>query len=195
MTELVLAMQAERDVQLDSFVADEDIWVEQARNGDIAAFDSIMTRYEGRLLRFLTGLVGDVEVAQELCQDSFLAAYQALPRMRGELRLSAWLHTIALNKARSYHRRWRFRTPLPLNDAILPSRAVDLQDSTVTQDTVQRVLAQLPKQYSEVLLLQTVSGLSCREIAQVVHSSEGAVKVRLMRAREAFKKIYEKESR
>jgi DNA-directed RNA polymerase specialized sigma24 family protein len=58
---------------------------------------------------------------------------------------------------------------------------------------VQHTLARLPKQYVEVLLLQTVSGLSCREIGRVVDCSEGAVKVKLMRAREAFKRAYEVE--
>ncbi|GAC1473129.1 MAG: hypothetical protein PVSMB7_26690 [Chloroflexota bacterium] len=195
MTEIVLAVHADRNAQLDPVVADEALWVEQARSGDMAAFDAIMTRYEGRLLRFLTGLVGDVEVAQDLCQDTFLAAYQAIPRLHEELRLSAWLHTIAINRARSHHRRWRFRRALPLMDEILPSRAVDLQESTATQDSVQRVLARLPKHYVEVLLLQTVSGLTCREIARIVGCSEGAVKVRLMRARGAFKTIYETEGR
>lgn len=194
MTELALAAQTEAGHANDSAATEEALWVEGALAGDLHAFDAIMQRYETKLLRFLIGLVGDVEVARELCQDSFLAAYQALPRVTRELRLSAWLHTIALNRARSYHRRARFRRVLPLRDDVLPSRDRDVGEVTALQEAVQRTLARLPRQYAEALLLQTVGGLSCREIGQVVHCSEGAVKVRLMRAREAFKRVYREEA-
>lgn len=177
----------------DTVVSEEDILVARARDGDLQAFEAIMIQYEGRLLRFLTGLVGDIEVARELCQDSFLAAHQALPRMRGELRLSAWLHTIALNRARSYHRRRRLRTFIPFEEERCTISVSDMQDSVVMNDTVRRVLDRLPRNYAYPLLLQTVSGLSCREISEVLNTTEGAVKVRLLRAREAFRRLYEEE--
>jgi RNA polymerase sigma-70 factor (ECF subfamily) len=152
-----------------------------------------MLRYEVRLLRFLTGLVGDVEVARELCQDTFLAAYRALPGTRGELKLSAWLHTIALNRARSFHRRRRLRSFVPLDDSHSVSQ--DNQESVVLSDSVRRVLHRLPEKYAHVLLLQVVSGLSCKEISEIVGCSEGAVKVRLLRARESFRRLYREEER
>jgi len=173
---------------------EESEWLERARAGDLEAFDVIMVRYEGRLLRFLIGLVGDVEVARELCQDTFLAAYQALPRLKGELRLSAWLHTIALNRARSHHRRRRLRRLLSLDDSHLSGSTPDIGETVVAHDAVQRVLRKLPHKYSYPLLLQIASGLSCREIAEVLGCSEGAVKVRLLRAREAFRRLYEAEA-
>jgi RNA polymerase sigma-70 factor (ECF subfamily) len=154
-----------------------------------------MLRYEGRIIRFLTGLVGNLEIAQELCQDSFLAAHQALPRMRGEVRLSAWLHTIALNKARSYHRRRRLRQFLPLTDDHQQPAGGDLQETVATNEAVRRALARLPQRYAQPLLLQTTGGLTCREISDALGCSEGAVKVRLLRARQAFRRLYEEESR
>jgi RNA polymerase sigma-70 factor (ECF subfamily) len=170
--------------------SEEDSWVERARAGEVAAFDTIMQHYEGRLLRFLGGIVGDAEVAQELCQDTFLAAYQALPRTKDKLHLSAWLHTIALNRARSFHRRKRLRSFLPFQDEYHAPVVADTQEHVATHDAVRRVLARMPSSYVQPLLLQTASGLSCREISEVLGCSEGAVKVRLLRAREAFKKLY-----
>lgn len=193
MSELALAQHFDGDTLAGAATAEEYAWVERARQGDIEAFDLIMMRYEHRLLRFLTGHVGDVEVAQELLQDTFLAAYQALPRLKGELRLSAWLHTIALNRARSHHRRRKFRVFVPLDDHEPPSPAPDLQESVATQELVRRTLGRIPKQYAEALLLQLSGGMSCREIADVLGCSEGAVKVRLMRARDAFRRVYEEE--
>lgn len=179
---------------LDLAVVEEQGWIERARAGDLEAFDSIMTCYETRLLRFLIGLVGDVEIAQELCQDTFLAAYQALPKVKGELRLSAWLHTIALNKARSHHRSRKYKTFVSIDDHVVASATVDPQDAVPHQDLVRSTLGQIPKQYAEALLLHISSGLSCREMAAVIGCSEGALKVRLMRARVAFRKAYDTES-
>jgi len=173
--------------------ADEYRWVELARQGNLAAFDEIMLRYEQRLLRFLVGMVHDIDTAQELCQETFLAAYRALPRMTGEVRLSAWLHTIALNQARSHYRRPRVRLDVPLPDFDLPSRGPDVQDSVAARDLVQRIMARLPEKQVEILLLQVTGGLSCREIADLVGASESAVKVRLFRAREAFRRAYDTE--
>jgi len=65
----------------------------------------------------------------------------------------------------------------------------------VLSDSVRRVLQRLPEKYAHALLLQVISGLSCREIAQIVGCSEGAVKVRLLRAREAFRRLYREEER
>lgn len=165
--------------------------VERARRGDLEAFDAIVVWFEPRLLRFLIGLVGDVGVAQELCQDTFLAAYRALPRTTGEMKLSAWLHTIALNKARSHHRRRKWTMVVSIDDHDQPAAIPDLQDAVASREAVREALGRIPRQYAEVLLLQISSGLSCREIASIVGSSEGAVKVKLMRAREAFKRAYE----
>lgn len=197
MSDLSLACEFDATVAVETPASEEGAWVQRAREGDLEAFDAIMTCYEGRLLRFLTGLVGEIEVARELCQDTFLAAYQALPRLQGELRLSAWLHTIALNRARSHHRRRRLRWFLPLEDGHY-RYAIDrtnVEESVVTNDVVRRVLARLPEKYAHPLLLQTASGLSCREIAEVLGCTEGAAKVRLLRAREAFRRIYEDEER
>lgn len=195
MSDLALVEAIQGESGGDAVSWEEHAWVERARAGDVEAFDAIMAHYETRLLRFLTGTVGDIEVARELCQDTFLAAYQALPKLKGELRLSAWLYTIALNRARSHHRRRRFRTFVPLLDDSLPSDAPDLQNTNALQDSVRRALARLPQQYAHPLLLQTTGGMSCREIAEVLHCSESAVKVRLMRARKAFRAIYEEEER
>jgi RNA polymerase sigma-70 factor (ECF subfamily) len=192
-SELALAQYVETNAPIDAATAEEAGWVERACGGDLEAFDAIMAKYEGRLLRYLTGMVGEVEVARELCQDTFLAAYQALPRLRGELHLSAWLHTIAMNRARSHHRRKKFKVFVPIEDHDLPSHDVDLQASVADRDLVRRTLARMPKQYAEALLLQLGSGLSCKEIAEIVHCSESAIKVRLMRARDSFRRLYEEE--
>lgn len=195
MSDLALSERLDGEAGLDAASCEERTWVAQAREGDLQAFDAIMVRYEPRLLRFLVGLVSDIEVARELCQDTFFAAYQALPRLKGELRLSAWLHTIALNRARSHHRRKKFKIFVSIDDHDVPDSSPDLGDSIAGDEAVQRAMSQIPKQYAEVLLLQITGGLTCREIGKIVGCSEGAVKVRLMRARDSFRRVYDLEAR
>lgn len=167
--------------------------VERARRGDLDAFDAIVMQYENRLLRFLIGLVGDVDVAHDLCQDTFLAAYAALSKTSGDMKLSAWLHTIALNKARSHHRKRKWKMFVSIDDHEQVAPGPDVQDSVAATQAVRSALARIPRQYAEALHLQLSAGLSCREIATLLGCSEGAVKVKLMRAREAFKQAYEAE--
>lgn len=193
MADASLAREVEGICPVELLADEESALVQRARQGDMRAFDAIIVRYEARLLRFLASLVGDGEVARELCQDTFLAAYQALPRLKGDLRLSAWLHTIALNRARSYHRKRRLRRAFSLQDGHGSRTEPDVGEYVAAQDAVQRTLAKLPHKYTYPLLLQVAGGLSCREIGETLGCSEGAVKVRLLRAREAFRRAYEQE--
>src|ERR1700680_1915645 len=90
---------------------------DRAARPTLAAFDEVVERYQSPLRRFLYGLVQDSELAADLCQDTFLSAYRALPRIEGELNLDAWLYTIALNHARGAMRRRRILRWVPFVSA------------------------------------------------------------------------------
>lgn len=99
-----------------------------------------------------------------------------------------------MNNARSHFRRRHGRTSVSISERELPDRGPDMQQTLADHELVVRALARLPKQYREPLLLKLASGLTCQEIGAIMHSSEGAIKVRLMRAREAFRRAYEEEA-
>ncbi|HVF99770.1 MAG TPA: sigma factor, partial [Chloroflexia bacterium] len=69
---------------------DEKSWVARAREGDSTAFEAIYGRYERRIYAFVYRLMGNAEDAYDLTQDTFIKAYQALPRTAPDLNLSAW---------------------------------------------------------------------------------------------------------
>ena len=75
--------------------------VARAREGDLAAFEQIVLEYEVKLQRFIFCLTSERELAEDLVQETFLSAYRSLPSMPSDLKLSAWLYKIALNKVRS----------------------------------------------------------------------------------------------
>ncbi len=157
----------------------------------LAAFDEVVERYEKPLRRFLYGLVQDYELAADLCQETFLSAYSALPRFQGELNLDAWLYTIALNHARGALRRRRILRWVPFVSASHDRVATgaDLASGVALRDELQQILNRLPVDQRACLMLHA-DGFRYAEIAHVLGCSLGAVKLRIFRARERCLELY-----
>ena len=184
-------------------VEDEPRLTLEACQGSIEAFEALVTYYEPRIRRMLYGLTHDVQLTQDLCQETFLSAYRALPRMNGaELRFAPWLYRIALNQVRSEWRRRKhvtvlsFSQPLGTSDEAFDDLGEDylvsdeqFEERVVERDIVQRVLAQLPPT-SVLCLLLDAEGFTYKEIAETLQESLAAVRSRLSRARQAFQRIY-----
>ena len=152
----------------------------------------LFEQYHGAIFAYLYRIVGEREVAHDLCQETFLRVLRAHSRLRWVDNRRAWIYRIATNVAfNDLKRRRRF--------AWLPWRNVDgvavptpdPGEQTDRRVTVERILAQLPMHYRAPLLLYSHYGFSVREVAEVLEISEGAVKTRLHRAREAFRRLYE----
>ncbi len=150
-----------------------------------AAFDELVQRYQAPLARFLYGLVHDPEQAADLCQDTFLSAFRAAPRLSGALNLDAWLYTIALNHARGLLRRKRLLNWVPFVNAVhdRPEPGADLQSRVAQRDELRQLLRHLSTDQRACLLLHA-EGFRYAEIAQILGCSTGAVKLRIFRARE-----------
>ncbi len=184
-------------------VEDDSHLTLEAVHGSIEAFEKLVTQYEPRVRRMIYGLTQDVQLTQDLCQETFLSAYKALPRMDGaELRFAPWLYRIALNQVRSEWRRRKhvtvipFSTPSGSNDEGFDEANQDIimsneqfEESVVQRDLVQRVLAQLPHASAMCLLLDA-EGYSYNEIAEAMQDTLSAVRSRLARARQSFQRIY-----
>lgn len=183
-------------------VDDEAGLVLAACQGSIEAFELLVTRYEPRIRRMLYGLTHDVQLTQDLCQETFLAAYKALPHVNGEeLRFAPWLYRIALNQVRSEWRRKKHVTVLSLSSSQGPTDDFDemgelciesddqFEERIVERELVQRILAQLPRA-SALCLILDAEGFSYNEIAETLNDSLSAVRSRLARARQMFQRIY-----
>ncbi|MEI7555501.1 sigma-70 family RNA polymerase sigma factor [Candidatus Chlorohelix sp.] len=175
--------------------------VAKAKAGEVAAFERIVMEYEPKLSRFIYGLVNERELSEDLVQETFVSAYRALPSMPADLKLSAWLYKIALNKVRSEKRKKRPVPWLPLpffgqnNDEVvpaleLPDQSADTAETIAKRDAIMGVLKKLPPDQSAALLMDT-QGFDDDEIADALDCSIGAVRQKLFRARKAFKALYE----
>lgn len=182
---------------------DEQQLTLEACQGSMAAFETLVLHYEPRIRRMLYSMTQDVQLTQDLCQETFLAAYRALPRMMGEeLHFAPWLYRIALNQARSEWRRRKHIIWIPLsapqgngddvfdepNEEYLVSDD-HFEEGVVQRDLVKRVLGQLP-QASATCLLLDAEGFSYREIAEMTQDTLAAVRSRLARARQSFQQLY-----
>ena len=156
-------------------------------------FDELVERYQSPLRRFLYGLVQDSELAADLCQETFLSAYRALPRLKLEqdLDLTAWLYTIALNQARGVLRRRRILRWVPFLSASHERAASspDIASAVVMRDELRRMLECLPVEQRACLLLHA-DGFRYTEIAHMLGCSLPAVKLRIFRGRERCLELF-----
>lgn len=184
-------------------VENETQLVNDACSGSTYAFETLVKLYEPRIRRMVYGMTQDIQLTQDICQDTFLAAYRALPRMEGkDLRFAPWIYRIALNLVRSEWRRHKhikmvpFPTPLANDESNFGEQGEDFLVSTeqfeeqvIQRELVRRALAQLPESSATCLLLDA-EGFSYNEIAEALQDSLSAVRSRLSRARQAFQRIY-----
>jgi RNA polymerase sigma-70 factor, ECF subfamily len=157
--------------------------VRRARGGDLPAFEVLVRRHTGRLYRIAVRIVGSREDAEDCVQNSWLAAWRALPGYRAEAAPTTWLYRIATNEALMTVRR---RRPVgSLEDAAeAPDPAAStVPDRVVSDLAVRRALAALPPHYRAVIVLREFEALSYDEIAAVLATTVGTVRNRLRRAR------------
>jgi len=158
------------------------------------SFEAIFVTYRPAISRYLTGMVRDAALAEDLCQDTFVSAYKALSTLHDEAQLAPWLYRIATNKAISAMRRKRLVTWVPF-DLHLHDRSGrrDIADDVVAGDSVSRALARLPHDQI-ACLLGHAEGLTYGDLSQALDCSLAAVKQRLYRARLAFRAAYDAET-
>jgi len=168
---------------------DDQNLVERARAGDQTAFALLFEQFHAPILNYLHRMVSDRALAEDLTQDTFIKAYNALPRTKPDLAFKAWLYRIATNTAISHLRRGKIVKWLPfLTDREHPEERLDR--SVTRQADIADALDKLPKHYAAALLLRHYQGLSLAETAQALDITENAAKLRLFRARKAFAQIY-----
>ena len=183
-------------------------FVEKLRRGDEAAFAVLVRVTSGRLLAVARRMLGNEEDARDSLQDGFLAAHRALAGFRGTASVSTWLHRIVVNAA-LMKLRSRRRRPEESIDELLPrfdaqERRVGATLSTLPEaevalesrqglDRIRRAAARLPLLYREAFLLRDVADLDTAEVAALLGVTDGVVKTRLHRARQALRTLLASE--
>lgn len=169
-------------------VTDEEL-VHRARDGDPTAFDEIVERHKGAVFRAALAALRNREDAEDVTQETFIAAFRKLDSFRGESQLRTWLSRIAWNRSMDHRRRGRFRSFLHLDepDAVeLPSREAGPEQTTLAASVYERVrreIDRLPGSLRDTLLLASAGDLDYTSIADLLGVREGTVKSRVFEAR------------
>ena len=177
--------------------------VSLAARGDVAAFSELVQRHQDTVYALAVHLLRDGSEAEEVVQETFLAALEKLAGFRGDAAFTTWLHRVAANAALMRLRRRR-RAPeapaeLPVEELLPHFDATGRIDSAPGHDwskradeqlsdrqircAVERAVQNLPEDYRIVFLLRDVEGLSSEEMSGLLGISVAAVKSRLHRAR------------
>ena len=159
---------------------DEEL-VQRVREGDEQAMNVLVDRHHGVVFRTCAAILSDEDLAADASQNSFLKAFKAVDRFRGEAAFRTWLLAIAGNEARGLLRKVKQRREDTLEDVdILPAEGNDPAAEAVLRSEVARVravLANLPEKQKLSVSLRIFEGLSFREIGEIIDSTEGSARV------------------
>jgi len=159
----------------------DDALVDRARDGDVAALDSLIRRHYELAYRVALSVVRDPDVASDVVQDAFVKAARGLSGYRGDSPFLGWLATIVKNEARTALRSVGRRNEAAL-DVVAPVAASGSSpaERTVLRDEarrVRRLVDRLPEKQRLAVELRIDQGLSFREVGEVIGSSEGSARV------------------
>nr|WP_228289261.1 RNA polymerase sigma factor RpoE [Marinobacter salinisoli] len=180
------ATESQTDLQL----------VRKVRNGDRSAFDLLVLKYQSRVASIISRYVYDSQEVMDLTQETFVKAYRALDRFRGDSAFYTWLYRIAVNTAKNFlESRGRrpqgsadvaeaetFEDGQRLRDLASPERILQRQE---LQAELQKAIEHLPEELRSAFLLREYEGLSYEDIAKILECPIGTVRSRIFRARDA----------
>jgi len=169
------------------------MWVEQALAGDQAAFGELVRLHQNAVYNLAYRMLGERGEAEDAAQETFLRAYAHLDRYDAERPFRTWLLSIASNHCIDRLRKRRLtwlslEEPLPPHPA-LNSHEIEPEDAVISNERgsdIQRLLAELPPDYRAAVVLRYWYDMPYTEIAEMLHTTESAVKSRLFRARQTL---------
>jgi RNA polymerase sigma-70 factor (ECF subfamily) len=191
----------EKEPEVASGPSDEAL-MERFCQGDVSAFDALYARHAAGLRGFFQRMTRSTSTADDLLQVTFLHLVKARGRFAKGERFSPWLYAIARNAARDYLRlaRHRFEAgvePEQLAAASEPANSTGSPLSDAGADpsevrALREALDQLPENYREAVVLHQLEGLSFAEVARILGSTPGAVKVRAHRGYQRLRELLKK---
>jgi RNA polymerase sigma-70 factor (ECF subfamily) len=171
--------------------------VNRARKGDLAAYDDLVRRYQERIYATIYHMTSNHEDANDLAQEAFIKAFQALRSFKGGSSFYTWVYRIAVNKTINFLKQRKQKMHMSLDDldfnaehdpdlvALIsdktPRREVGLAE---LQGKLNSAMQKLSEPHRLVVTLHDVQGLSHEEIAKIMDCNIGTVRSRLFYARQ-----------
>jgi RNA polymerase sigma-70 factor (ECF subfamily) len=177
--------------------SEERALVRRAQEGDTSAFDELVRRYQERIYGTLYHMTASHEDANDLAQEAFIKAYQALRSFKGDSSFFTWVYRIAVNRAINFLKQRKHRAAMSLNDldlnaenhpdlVALVSERTPRREAALTelQEKLNEAMQTLSEPHRLVVTLHDIQGLPHDEIAKILDCNVGTVRSRLFYARQ-----------
>jgi RNA polymerase sigma-70 factor (ECF subfamily) len=182
-------------VNLDTELSDEEI-AKLVQQGKTDKFGVLVERYEAKLFRYGKKFLSNTDNIEDVVQEVFIKVYQNIQSFDPSQKFSPWIYRIAHNTYVNLLKK-NSRMPIHLFDfdellshTVVEDPLVREQEQKEMKEIVDRGMEKLAPQYREIIVLYYLEELSYKEISDVLHIPIGTVGIRLMRAKDAMKKIY-----
>lgn len=171
--------------------------VERVQNGDKQAFNLLVEKYQFRIKHLVGRFIKDSSEQEDVVQESFIKAYRAMARFRGDSAFYTWLYRIAVNTAKNYLVAASRRPP---NEDVIVDEMVythdterlveynspeKMMENDQLVEAIKHSISVLPAELKEAIQLREFDGLSYENIATAMNCPVGTVRSRIFRAREA----------
>jgi RNA polymerase sigma factor (sigma-70 family) len=200
---MTMAEPIERnEPEVASAPVEEMVLVNRARRGDLKAYDELVRRYQERIYATVYHMTANHEDANDLAQEAFVKAFQALKSFKGGSSFYTWLYRIAVNKTINFLKQRKNRQHMSLNDIDFnaehdPDLVALISDKTPRreaglnelQEKLNAALLKLSESHRLAVVLHDVQGHSHEEIAKVMQCNIGTVRSRLFYARQQLQAL------
>ncbi len=175
--------------------------VERVQKGDKRAFDLLVLKHQHKVMHLISRYIKDSSEVQDVAQEAFIRAYNALEDFRGDSQFYTWLYRIAVNTAKNWLVAKKRRPPgqdIDSTEADFREGATGLHSiatpeaelsSAQLETVINQTIEALPDDLKEALTLREYEGLGYDDIAQIMDCPVGTVRSRIFRAREALDKV------
>ena len=171
--------------------------VRRAKKGDFRAFDLLVTKYQAKIISISHRLVKDINIAEDMAQETFIKAYKVLDSFREESAFYTWIYRIAVNTSKNYlisRGRSKENTESEMHadfsNSILELEGQDSPEDLLLADNLKDLinaeLNDLPEEIRTSLTLREYEGLSYAEISNILDCPVGTVRSRIFRGREVL---------
>lgn len=176
--------------------------------GRVNAFNTIVWRWEKSLYNFVLRYVGDQEEGRDICQKTFIRAYDNLSRLREPEKFSTWLYQIAVNICRDQLKKKKRHRLISL-EGLQQDRNGNEEGLAVVErsgqtspeaaahnrdvgELIQRALQQIPENQRVVIIMKVYQGLKFTEIAEILKTSDNTAKSRMYYGLRALRQVFKK---
>jgi len=192
----------------DGNIVDDLSLVRAAQNGDLKAFDTLVTAHRGKIYAMIYNMLHNQADALDLTQEAFIKAWKALPKFEARSKFSTWLYRISHNVVYDHMRKKKITSAGEFNDEILTDGSIEPSARTTPREAIapdkkmenselakviKHAMEKLSPEHREAIILREIDGYDYKEIAELTESSLGTVMSRLYYARKKLQSLLQNE--